>query len=191
MDTIIEKAKEGDKMALNHLVNEWYPRIYNFAYKYMGSSDLADEVAQRTFIKVYQKIGSLNNTSSFKSWLYQIALNYCKEEQRKIKNKWTISLFGKNSDKEFQHFNEKDNSRSSNPEDAFFQNELSGLIQTALNEINEKQRLVVIMKEYEGLKFKEIAETLGISENTAKSRLYQGLKALKKKLKNSTYTIDL
>lgn len=191
MDSIIEKAKEGDKKALNQIVNNWYPRIYNFAYKYMGSRELADEVAQRTFIKVYQKINVLNNTNSFKSWLYQIALNYCKEEQRKIKNKWTISIFGKKDNKEFQGFNEKDNSRSSNPEETLFQNELSDLIQKALSEINEVQRLVVIMKEYEGLKFKEIAEALNISENTAKSRLYQGLKALKKKLKNSTYNIDL
>lgn len=182
METIIKKAKAGDKLALNKLVNQWYARIYNFALKYMGDEDLASEVTQRTFIKVYQKIGQLKNVESFKSWLYQIALNYCREEQRKIKNKWTVSLYSQKDDEEFSNFNEKDSSRRSNPEETLYQNELSDLLQKALSEISEEQRLVVIMKEYEGLKFKEIAKTLNISENTAKSRLYQGLKALKKKL---------
>jgi RNA polymerase sigma-70 factor (ECF subfamily) len=75
---------------------------------------------------------------------------------------------------------EKSFERHQNPEKQLQQVELSDILQEALMELNEEQREVVIMKEYEGLKFREIAEVLNISENTAKSRMYYGLDGLKK-----------
>ena len=181
-EQLIEQAKRGDEQAFSKLVREWYPRIYNFGYKYFSDHDLAMEVTQRTFIAVHKNLSTLHAYSKFKGWLYRIAINFCHEEERKQKRKWVFP---------FLSFRKEDDNREpfehvlgdgATPERDFQQHEISSYLMKALDKLPEDQKLIVIMKEYEGLKFKEIAEALNISENTAKSRLYYGLKALKKTL---------
>ena len=75
-----------------------------------------------------------------------------------------------------------------NPERSFQQGEIKDILLSSLSELNEDQRTVVIMKEYEGLKFTEIAEALEDSENTVKTRLYRGLKNLKEILERKNIT---
>jgi RNA polymerase sigma factor (sigma-70 family) len=78
--------------------------------------------------------------------------------------------------------------RNDNPEKQYQQTELSDILQKSLMELSAEQREVVIMKEFEGLKFREIAEVLNISENTVKSRMYYGLDGLKKILERRNIT---
>lgn len=182
-EMLVNKARNGDRKAFNHLVNLWNNRIYNFTYKYFNDHDLAMEATQRTFIAVYKNLKKLEQPARFRSWLYRIASNNCHEEERRNKRRWTVSLF-KSAKKEEEVAPwgkyEKDNNRFANPDQQYQKNELQEVLHRALKELSEEQRIVVIMKEYEGLKFKEIAEALDISENTAKSRMYYGLNALRK-----------
>ena len=120
----------------------------------------------------------LKDVDSFKYWLYKIALNYCREEDRRRKRKKWYSIF----------LSEEARSVASSfglPEQEYQKKEKEELVAEMLKRLPEEQKTVIIMKEFEGLKFREISETLNISENTAKSRLYYGLKALKKILENS------
>ena len=80
--------------------------------------------------------------------------------------------------------------RFDNPESQLHRTELADILQQALSELNAEQREVVIMKEYEGLKFREIAEVLNISENTVKSRMYYGLEGLRKILDRKNINKD-
>mgnify|MGYP001794323006 CR=1 FL=1 len=183
-EVLISKARNGDEKAFNHLVNLWHNRIYNFAFKYFADHDMAMEITQSTFIAVYKNLKKLEQVDRFRSWLYRIASNKCHEEDRRNKRRWTVSLF-KSSGKDEEDTTpwgkfEKDNNRFANPDQQYQKNELAQMLQRALKELSEEQRIVVIMKEYEGLKFREIADALNISENTAKSRLYYGLNALRK-----------
>lgn len=176
--SLVERAQAGNQMALNQLVNEWYARIYNFAFKYLGDDFLASEVSQKTFITLYQKIHTIEESQKFRAWIYQVAFNHCHAEQKKRKSRWNIaSLYTSRSGEAPP---KTDLRRASNPEENLQHNELANLLQKALAKISAPQRAIIIMKEYEGLKFKEIAEVLGISENTVKSRLYGGLKSLRK-----------
>jgi RNA polymerase sigma factor (sigma-70 family) len=184
-ETLIEQAQKGDKQAFNRLANTWYPRIYNFAFKYFANDDIAMEVTQKTFITVFQKIHTLENTEKFKSWIYRIATNICHNEQKTLKRRSWFGLFRwSEEDKEEIPLPLADEQHQANPEKYIAEQQNIEILQKALNEINEDQRIVVIMKEYEGLKFNEIAEILGISENTAKARLYYGLNALRKLLES-------
>lgn len=178
---LIAAAKDGDPVALNQLVKLWYKRIYNFAYKYFGDHDMAMEVTQKTFISMDKNLKNLKDESSFKSWIYRIVSNYCHEEIRKQKRKWVFP-FMKVQSRDDQDFiqNTESTNRESNPESELAQLELKELLKKALTELPEEQRMVVIMKEYEGLKIREIAEAMSISENTVKSRLYYALGSLKK-----------
>lgn len=176
--SLIEKSKRGDEHAYGKLVGLWFKRIYNFSLKYFADHDLAMEVTQLTFIAVYQKIDRLKDVDSFKYWLYKIALNYCREEDRRHKRKKWFSIF----------VNEDARKVESNyglPEQEYQKREREELVADLLRRLPDEQKTVVIMKEFEGLKFREISETLNISENTAKSRLYYGLKALRKLLEKS------
>ena len=188
-DTLIARAREGDKTAQGKLVQLWYKRIYNFAYKFFFDHDLAMEAAQKTFISMHRNIGSLQEAGRFRSWLYTIAINYCREETRKKKTNRSLSLHDfKPGDGEESYRWEASSSRNENPERQLRHTELSDLLQQCLMELSEEQREVVIMKEYEGLKFREIAEALNVSENTVKSRMYYGLDGLKKILEKKNIT---
>lgn len=189
-DTLIINAQKGDEKSLNKLVSLWYKRIYNYAFKYVLEHDLATEISQKTFIAMFRNIKKLNDVDRFKPWLYRIATNLCHEEDRKRKRSRTVSLIVSKKDNEEGREVELGAAEENqfNPERSFQQKELEIALMEALTEISEEQRGVVIMKEYEGFKFREIAEVLAISENTVKTRLYAGLKALKEILKNKNVT---
>ena len=188
-ESLVARAREGDTNALSRLVQLWYKRIYNFCYKYFFDHDLAMEVAQKTFISMHRNIAGLQDVGRFKSWLYTIAVNFCLEELRRRKSNQSMSLHDlKPGENETSYSWETSGNRNENPERQFRQSELSDLLQSCLMELSEEQRVVVIMKEYEGLKFREIAETLNVSENTVKSRMYYGLDGLKKILERKRIT---
>ena len=179
-DSLLLKARNGDDRAFNKLVGLWYKRIYNFAYKYFGDHDTAMEVTQKSFITVHKNLNQLRELSKFKSWLYRIALNHCHEEDRKFKKRIVVSMYKNESEIQGEVASKVAGDVDYSPDKKLQRQELAAQILECLQKLNKDQREVVIMKEYEGLKFREIAEALDISENTAKSRLYYGLKSLKK-----------
>ncbi|UXP31446.1 RNA polymerase sigma factor [Reichenbachiella agarivorans] len=173
-EKLIERAKLGDKKSFNEVVGLWYKKIYNFCYKYCHDHDQASEAAQRTFIKVYDHLLKLEDIGKFKSWLYIIALNVCREESRRMTR--VAKMFVSDGD-DSKHV-EVDGGETF--AQVYDRSELSSIVIASLNQLGEEQKEVILMKEYEGLKFREIAEVLNISENTVKSRLYYGLSNLKK-----------
>jgi RNA polymerase sigma factor (sigma-70 family) len=190
-ETLIVRARQGDQNAQGKLVQLWYKRIYNFSYKFFVDHDLAMEVTQKSFISMCKNLGSLQDTARFKSWLYKIAVNYCREEARRRKANKSISFDAVwHREAEDSPRWEGSSQRYDNPERQFHHSTVSDILQGALMELNDEQREVVIMKEFEGLKFREIAEALNISENTVKSRMYYGLDGLKKILERKNITKD-
>lgn len=188
-DVLIVRAREGNKHAQGKLVEVWYKRIYNFSYKFFYDHDLAMEVSQRTFISMHRNIEYLQDAARFRSWLYTIAVNCCREELRKKKSNRSVSIHDLAPGEHEDSYNwETSGSRREDPERMLRQRELSDILQACLMQLSVEQREVVIMKEYEGMKFREIAEALNISENTAKSRMYYGLEALKRILENRKIT---
>ncbi len=180
-DTLIARAQTGDQTAQGRLVQLWYKRIYNFGYKFFLDHDMAMEISQRTFISMCRNLSKLNDPARFRPWLYKIAVNCCREEARKRNGQRSLPFdlvwsYGAEDSPGWESSAHRDD----NPERQLRQQELSDILQVALGEISAEQREVVIMKEYEGLKFREIAEVLNISENTVKSRMYYGLDALRK-----------
>lgn len=185
-ETLIARAKTGDQSAQGKLVQMWYKRIYNFGYKFFMDHDMAMEISQKTFISMCRNLHNLQETGRFKPWLYKIAVNYCREEARKKKVSRSLPFdLVWNRDAEDSPQWESSGQRYDNPERQLQQLELSDILQKALFELSDEQREIVIMKEYEGLKFREIAEVLNISENTVKSRMYYGLDGLKKILEKN------
>ncbi|HBH24467.1 MAG TPA: RNA polymerase subunit sigma [Cytophagales bacterium] len=178
--SIIEKARNGDDKAFTKLVGLWFKKIYNFCLKYFGDHDMAMETTQKTFIALYQNLTEIRDTERLKFWLYKVARNYCYEEGRKQKKTGLLSIF------QNQEVEQKPDSYF-HPERKLQTMEKEQWVSSLLLTLPDEQRTVIIMKEYEDMKFREIAEVLDISENTVKSRLYYGLKSLRKQIEQSGY----
>jgi RNA polymerase sigma-70 factor (ECF subfamily) len=176
---LISKINHGDEQALNELFGLWYEKVYNIAWKYFGEENAAMDVCQQSFVTVHRKLSSLEDAAKFKFWLYRTVVNHCHMESRKRKSRANLK------DKITQF---RVTARQERPDEIYHRNERSKMVLDALQKIPEEQRTVIIMKEYEELTFREIAETLGISEGTAKSRLYYGLKNLRKVLTRANIT---
>ncbi len=178
---LIQQYLAGDVQAFNMLVWRWQKPVYNFILRYLGREEDAKDLTQKTFIKAYKNLRNLKDHRKFASWLYQIALNLCRDEQKKKRPNFSLESINEN------HHLLTVSAR--NPEQNLQRTELAILLQKALNLIPEEQRTVVILKEFQGFKFAEIAELLDIPVNTAKSRMYYGLNALRKIL--NQWHIDL
>ena len=168
---LIIQAQGGNSRALNQLCTKWYHFVYNLAFKYFADEETARDVSQQAFIKVQQKLGQLQEPAGFKSWLCRIVINLCHTENRQRKSREAVRE---------RYLGQQAAGFAYSPEESYQQKEESRQVLRALQQLPEEQRTVIIMKEYEGLKFREIADILNISENTAKSRLYYGLKGLRK-----------
>lgn len=180
---LVKAAQNGDVIALNQLVKQWQKRIYNFTLKYFGDHDLAMDVTQKTFISMSKNLSSLKDEGSFKPWIYRIASNYCHEEVRRQNRKWVLPFMKVQAKDDKEDItNSFSNTKTDDPEKAYGNQELKIVLKKALATLPEEQRMVVIMKEYEGLKIREIADAMSISENTVKSRLYYALGSLKRLL---------
>ncbi len=185
---LVEAMQDGNERAFHILVNRWNEPIFNFCLRLTGDADDAADCTQKTFIKVYQRIGGLKIPGAWKSWLYQIALNQCRDEIKR-RDRFRFLRLGSTSDsqsdEDFSIPEPISTDDRTNPEVSLQRRQMRVMIDSALDKIPAEQREVIVMKELQQLTFPEIAVILGISENTIKSRLYYGLKAMQKLLKHS------
>ncbi len=169
-EEIVKRLKLGDEKTYQVVIDAWHHRIFNYALRYSNDRYFAKEVVQKTFIQMFEKIDQLKDPSKLRPWLYRIASNCCASEGRRRSR-------GKYTDLSHEVMTHTDRIT---PATQYEDNELRKTVKEVLQLIPNEQRKVIIMKEYEGLKFREIAEILGESENTVKSRMYYGLDAMKK-----------
>ncbi|MGQ9854318.1 MAG: RNA polymerase sigma factor [Candidatus Oleimicrobiaceae bacterium] len=175
---LIERFLAGDVAAFNTLVWRWEKPIYNFAYRYVGTAEVAKEVTQQTFIRAYTGLRRLKNRARFSSWLHQIALNISRDELRRRRSLLSMEEVHEEGAGHHLWAEPADDPRD-RPEAVAHNSHLAEALKRALLSLPEEQRLVIIMKEYQGLKFREIAEVVAAPVNTVKSRLYHGLAALR------------
>jgi len=188
---LISRFADGDVEAFNTLVWRWQKPIFNFTMRYIGVSEDAKDITQRVFIKVHKNLKSLKDNGKFSSWLYQIALNLCRDESKSRYRRSKSSLDALQETINFDISNETDESayKTHSPEAVLQRSDLRSLLDKALEKIPKEQKEVVIMKEFQGLKFIEIADVLNLPVNTVKSRMYYGLSALRKVMDH--WKIDL
>lgn len=176
---LVSQFIEGDTAAFNTIARRWQGPIYNFILRYAGSRDEARDLCQKTFIRAYRSLGRLGNPERFSSWLHQIAINACKDAARSRGLRPTVSLDEGCGEGPGNRMELADNA-TDRPDASAHRQDVRHLLEKALGSIPEEQRVVVVMKEYQGLKFTEIADALQVPVNTVKSRMYYGLSALKK-----------
>ncbi len=169
---LLDLAVRGDADSFGRLVERWQSRVFGFILRYTGDREDARDLTQDTFAKAYQNLGRLSDPTSFPAWVYKIALNECRMRFRRSRKSKRVDL-----DEERETARAEVDEKT--PETAYRQTELQRVFRSVFEELPGEQRAVIVMKEYQGLKFREIAEILDVPLSTVKSRLYLGLKTLK------------
>jgi len=175
---LIKQVQKGDRDAFSRLVETWHGKIYRFAYRFFADEADAHDITQKTFIKTYQNVAGLKEPEKFSSWIYRIANNLCLDELKRAGRRKSTSLEA--------YIEQADGieGEETAPDTELQNKELGTILQKALLMLPDEQRAVIILKEYEGLKFREIADILEEPESTVKSRLYYGLKSTRRVLTN-------
>ena len=170
---LLELALGGDEACFGELVRRWQSKIYSFICRYVGNSDEARDLTQDTFTKAYQNLDRLSDPGRFSSWVYKIALNECRMRFRRSRHIKPIPL---------QDYMESGQAEADTetPERVLADKELVQALRESFEILPEEQRAVITMKEYQGLKFHEISEILDVPLSTVKSRMYLGLKTLRR-----------
>lgn len=177
----MEAALQGNANAFSALYESTQNNMYYLALKYMKNPDDAKDVLQDAYIKAWQSLPTLKDPEHFPAWLGRIVANTAKNMLVKKKPDLFSELEKENEDGDEFVFQIEDENTSYQPELNYTQKETQILVRELIDSLSDEQRFCILMYHLEGQSIKEIAETLDVSENTVKSRLNYGRKALKNK----------
>ena len=176
-EELVLALSAGDTESLGILVGRWERPLHRFVHRMLPRPEDVQDVCQETFLRVLNKSHRFREGSRFSTWMYQIALNLCRDQLRR-RRRWSllVSEHGEPPERPQPPGTAAD---TQDPARAAELREKSAAVLVALAEIPAEQREVLVLKEFEGLKFREIAEILGCPESTVKSRMYYGLSGVR------------
>jgi len=182
---LVRDCLAGDRAAFDRLVLRHKTKVFNLCYWTMGDYEEANEMAQESFIKAFRGIKSFRFEAAFSTWLYQIALNTCrnrvKSGQHKRKRR-TLSLDepirrdGRGGSMDIRNGNP-------GPHEILEEKEREALIRKAIAALPEDQRTAVTLRDIQGFSYEEIRDIMGVNIGTVKSRLARARLALSEKLR--------
>jgi RNA polymerase sigma-70 factor (ECF subfamily) len=181
-EELMQKVKKGDVEAFDILVRRWENRLFNVIYRITGDFETSRDIRQEVFLRVYQSAKGYRSGGHFSTWLYRIAINCGINELRKRKRRQTLSLSASEFGEE-ETFQDALLDSSPGPDEIIQQSEMDEQVRAALNRLPDEQRVVIVLRHYEGLKFHQIASILNCPLGTVKSRMHHGLEQLRAKLK--------
>lgn len=185
-EELLRRFNEGDADAFEVLVRRYERPLYNFILRSVRRRERADELLQDVFLKVVQRSGDFKGNSKLSTWLYTIARNLCIDHSRKMVFRRHKSLdapgrSGGDSD-EGPTLLERTAADGPTADRAAIAQDLQRRIAEAVEELPEEQREVFLLRQVQGMAFKDIADVVGVPENTIKSRMRYALERLQRAL---------
>ncbi len=177
---LIKKAQEGDISSFEQLIRKYDAKVLSLTYSMVGNREDAQDLYQEIFLRVYKSLSGFRFNSTFYTWMYRIVVNQCINFRKKRQREQLLSA--SKDDSGIDIFDRME-SKTLTPEEALINSELSELINKAVDKLPEKQRMVFILRHYEGKKIAEIAEIMKCTDGTVKNYLFRTSEKLKKCLK--------
>jgi RNA polymerase sigma-70 factor (ECF subfamily) len=183
-EELVARSVGGDVDSFNQLILRWERPIFALAYRVIGREEDARDVCQETFLRAFRALPGFKGQAKFSSWLYRIALNLCRDWIRRQRRAPVmqapegVDLVDLVSE----------HGPSESIEELVARQELSAIVEQAMTLLPEEQRTAIILKEYHGMTFQEIADLQGCPLSTVKTRLYQGLAVLRRHLEKNEKT---
>ncbi len=187
-EELMKRCRRGDTSALSILLARYQNQLPAFIYSVTGDYQVSEDIFQETFLRVYRKAEKFNPDRSFKTWLYAIALNLCRDRIRKLRRKPTLSLntpVGYRDGKDYPDRIDLVASDQPDPRRLAAARELEEVFRRELAGLSAEHRQVVVMSRLSGMKYREIAEVLKIPSGTVRSRLHYALEYLRQRMQNN------
>jgi RNA polymerase sigma-70 factor (ECF subfamily) len=183
-EELVQRCARGDREAFNQLVIKYQKKVYSVAYRFVGDSEEANDLAQEIFTAAYQNLKSFRGDSKFSTWLFQIATNRGKNRFKYLKRRGFFTNKGSSeTDDEGDQSQRAFPDQSASPEDLLSGNQIRQAVLDAIDELEPDHREIVILRDIEGFSYEEIARMLNLPEGTTKSRLHRARMVVKEKLK--------
>lgn len=167
---LIRDSQNGDLDSFNELVRRYQKMAYNLAFRMLGDAPSAEDATQEAFISAWKNIRRFRG-GSFKAWVLQITANACRDQLRRIRRRPIIPLESLTYD--------PPSVSTESPEDYAIRKEMGGHVQKGLETLSDEQRMAVILCDIQGLTYEEVAEVMGCSMGTVKSRINRGRSQLR------------
>jgi RNA polymerase sigma-70 factor (ECF subfamily) len=180
-EELVARSMAGDSDSFNELIVRWERPIYALAYRTIGREEDARDVCQETFLRAFRALPGFRGQAKFSSWIYRIALNLCRDWLRRERRAPTVQAPEDVDLIEMAASAEP----SESIEELVARRDESRAVERAMELLSEEQRTAIVLKEYHGMTFQEIADLVGCPLSTVKTRLYQGLSVLRRELQKS------
>ena len=181
-ELLLDYRDHGNRPAFEELVHRYEKELYGYLRNYLGDPEMAEDVFQQTFLQVYLKCDQFEPERKLRPWLYAVATNQAIDHQRHSGRHRMASLDGRmgkgDEDSETGSFVELFDSPDRGPVEANVNLEQAGEVRRAVDDLPEQMRQVVLLVYFQGLKYREAAQALGIPVGTVKSRLHGAVQKL-------------
>jgi len=166
---LLQKISEGDDTAFKHLFEKYYGQIYSASFRFLKVHELAEDLAQTSFLKIWEKRKHLSHVERFDDYLFKIAHNEMADHFRKHSRR----------EKHFQRIRELFEEETGSPEELLITKQKRALIADAISNLPPQQQKAYTLSRDEGLSYQQIADRMQLSVNTIKAHIYLVLKTLK------------
>ncbi len=176
-DALIAHIKNGNIDAFEEIIHEFEKPVFNLALRYSGNAHDAYDISQDVFLRVYQNIDTFKGQSKFSTWLFQLATNICIDFCRKNSRRKEVSMVISDDEGNESELNFPDISAS--PENIHDDRQLREDLAKCIDKLSDEHRLVLVLRDIDGLSYKEISDILNMEQGTVKSRLFRAREKLR------------
>ena len=180
---LVQQAKAGDRNAFAALVSAYEGKIYNLALRYLGNREDAMDASQEVFLRVFRFLPGFQEESGFSTWIYRIGVNVCKDMLVKRNKRNELSLELPDDEDDYRTVEVSD--ERYDPQAIVEQSDLRESLASAIAELPQQQREMIVLRDIQGLSYEEIGQVLCLESGTVKSRLSRARENLRKKLLQS------
>jgi RNA polymerase sigma-70 factor (ECF subfamily) len=180
VESLIRAAQRGDADAFEQLVRAYDQSVLRLAMNLLRSPEDARDVYQEAFLRVYRNLHAFRFDCSFHTWLYRIVTNICLDQLRKRKVRKEESAVVETADGPIDRMDSfEEEGVDANPERTMWNRQLKGKIESAIEDLTPRERMVFELRHYQGLRLRAIGEMLGTSEEAAKNCLFRATQKMR------------
>lgn len=171
---LVERFKGGDRRAYGEIVKRYQHRVYGLCLRWMGDEAVAQEVAQDVFLALFRSLDRFRGDAQLSTWIYRVVVNHCKNRRLYRIRRAVDRHEPLEGDREDEDAPKRQLAGDDPPPDTgLHRTQAEALIQVALQELDEEQRSIIVLRDVEDLSYEEIADLLGLPRGTVKSRLHR------------------
>ncbi|HMB01675.1 MAG TPA: RNA polymerase sigma factor [Spirochaetota bacterium] len=168
----LQQIRQGEKKYFTRLTEKYQKMIFNLCYRFFNNYDTAADLTQEIFIRIYRKLSSFKGKSMFSTWVYRVAVNYCKNHAVSGRFLFFKKVDGlEQQDKEGFSYKREPVDERSDPQQVLSQKQNSALIQQALTRLDPRKRMLLVLRDMQAMSYREVAAVLKIKQGTVKSAL--------------------